>query len=107
MKLRNLLLILPIAFLVSCGEINTTTPASESTASTALSLTKGLEDCKLFEFDDVVGTNRPLKIVRCSNSTVSTTETIPSGKTTKQRTVVTIDGINYAPIEPDNLDLPK
>lgn len=75
--------------LVGCDR-NTTTPAVQDPSTKALQLTEGLEDCKIFQFQQWSG-GSTITIVRCPNSTVSTT--YPEGKTTA--TVITIDGVKY------------
>ena len=75
-----------------------TTAATESQATVALNLTKGLEDCKLYWFKPSEN-SRSISIVRCPNSTVSTNQEVTEGKATHVQTTVTIDGVEYAPIK--------
>ena len=68
--------------------------ATESQATVALNLTKGLEDCKLYSF--IPGEHeRSITIVRCPNSTVSTNQEVAEGKVTHVQTTITIDGVEY------------
>ena len=80
---------------------NTTTAAVESQATVGLNLTKGLEDCKLYWFIPVEG-SYPISIVRCPNSSVSTTQEVTEGKVTHVQTTVTIDGVEYIPVSSKN-----
>ena len=77
--------------------VNTTTAATESQATVGLNLTKGLEDCKLYWFVPFEN-SRSISIVRCPNSTVSTSQEVVEGKTTHVQTTITIDGIEYTPV---------
>lgn len=93
--MNKLLLIFSIVIvLTGCSKPNTTVPGSEDESSKALSMTRGLEDCKLYKFQADTG-NYPINIVRCPNSTVSTNQSVTSGKSTRLETVVTIDGVDY------------
>lgn len=92
--MKKLIIFSSFLFLFGCTKPNYNESATMSTSSKALSSTPGLEDCKLYEFKIDLNDYRTLKIVRCNN-TVSTTETIPSGKTTTEQTVITINGKMY------------
>ena len=85
--------------LVGCEppKANTTTAATESQATIALNLTKGLEDCKMYWFTPVEF-ERSISIVRCPNSTVSTNQEVTEGKVTHVQTTITIDGVEYTPV---------
>lgn len=98
--MKKILITLALGFLlVGCepNRANTTTAATESQATVALNLTKGLEDCKLYWFTPVEN-SRSISIVRCPNSTVSTNQEVTEGKVTHIQTTVTIDGVEYAPV---------
>ena len=98
--MKKILTTLVLGFLlVGCEppSVNTTTAATESQATVALNLTKGLEDCKLYWF--TTGENsHSISIVRCPNSTVSTNQEVAEGKVTHVQTTVTIDGVEYTPL---------
>ena len=83
------LLILPILLAVALTgcERNTTNPGTQDPSTNALQLTEGLEDCKMYSFKRWDGLEDPILIVRCPNSTVSTS--YREGK--KTRTVITAD----------------
>ena len=102
--MKKFLIPLILGFLmVGCelSKVNTTTAATESQATVALNLTKGLEDCKLYWF--TTGENsHPISIVRCPNSTVSTNQEVTEGKVTHVQTTVTIDGVEYIPVSSKN-----
>ena len=98
-QMKKILISLILSFLiVGCepAQINTSTAATESQATNALKLTKGLEDCKLFQFP--LTKYDEISIVRCPNSTVTTNQKIQQGKTTYTQTTVTIDGVEYTPV---------
>lgn len=98
--MKKILITLVLGFLlVGCEppSVNTTTAATESQATVALNLTKGLEDCKLYWF--TTGENsHPISIVRCPNSTVSTNQEVAEGKVTHVQTTTTIDGVEDTPV---------
>ena len=98
--MKKFLVSLAVGFLlVGCEppRANTTTAATESQATVALNLTKGLEDCKLYSF--IPGEHeRSITIVRCPNATVSTNQEVTEGKVTHVQTTVTIDGVEYIPV---------
>ena len=98
--MKKILIPLILGFLmVGCrpAQVNTTTAATESQATVALNLTKGLEDCKLYSF--IPGEHeRSITIVRCPNSTVSTNQEVTEGKVTNVQTTITIDGVEYTPV---------
>lgn len=93
------LILIPLLFsLIACSEPNVSDPGSEDISTQALAMTKGLEDCKLYNFkSDKFG--HILNIIRCPNSTVSTNQAVPEGKTTRIQTVVTIDGVDYVAVK--------
>ena len=96
--MKKILTTLVLGFLlVGCepAKVNTTTAATESQATVALNLTKGLEDCKLYWFKPSEN-SRSISIVRCPNSTVSTNQKVTEGKITHVQTTITIDGVEYA-----------
>ena len=98
-QMKKFLIPLILGFLmVGCepAQINTSTAATESQATNALKLTKGLEDCKLFQFP--LTKYDEISIVRCPNSTVSTSQEVVEGKTTHVQTTITIDGVEYIPV---------
>ena len=98
--MKKILISLILGFLmVGCrpAQVNTTTAATESQATVALNLTKGLEDCKLYWFVPFEN-SRSISIVRCPNSTVSTSQEVVEGKTTHVQTTITIDGVEYTPV---------
>ena len=99
-QMKKFLIPLILGFLmVGCelSKVNTTTAATESQATVALNLTKGLEDCKLYWFVPFEN-SRPIYIVRCSNSTVSTSQEVVEGEVKHVQTIVTIDGVEYTPV---------
>lgn len=57
------------------------------------SMPKNLEDCEVYKID--AANNPYLYVVRCPNSTTSTTYEYREGKTTKYRSTVVIDGVKY------------
>lgn len=98
--MKKFLIPLILGFLmVGCelSKVNTTTAATESQATVALNLTKGLEDCKLYWFKPSKN-SRSISIVRCPNSTVSTNQKVTDGKITYVQTTITIDGVEYTPV---------
>ena len=98
--MKKILTTLVLGFLlVGCEppSVNTTTAATESQATVALNLTKGLEDCKLYWFTPVEH-ERSITIVRCPNSTVSTNQEVAEGKVTHVQTTTTIDGVEDTPV---------
>lgn len=52
----------------------------------------GLKDCQFFKLGQG-GLGRDIMVVRCPNSSTSTTYQQSNGKTTSSKTVVNIDGI--------------
>ena len=99
-QIKKFLITLSLGFLlVGCQppRANTTTAATESQATVGLNLTKGLEDCKLYWFVPFEN-SRSISIVRCPNSTVSTSQEVVEGKTTHVQTTITIDGVEYTPV---------
>ena len=99
---KILLISILTLFLVGCEppKANTTTAATESKATIALNLTKGLEDCKLYSFTPVEF-ERSITIVRCPNSTVSTNQEVIEDKVARVQTTITIDGIEYTAVKKD------
>lgn len=82
--------------LVGCNsQPNLNNPATEEISSQALKKTEGLEDCKLYSFLLAENTN-PIYIVRCPKTESDSINYMQQqGKTAVQKTVITIDGIEY------------
>lgn len=99
-QMKKFLITLAVGLLLTGCQpprVNTTTAATESQATVGLNLTKGLEDCKLYWFVPFENSH-PIYIVRCSNSTVSTSQEVVEGGVTHVQTIVTIDGVEYTPV---------
>lgn len=99
-QMKKFLITLAVGFLlIGCepAKVNTTTAATESQATVALNLTKGLEDCKLYWFTPSEYANA-ISIIRCPSSTVSTNQEVTEGKVTHVQTTITIDGVEYTPV---------
>lgn len=82
--------------LVACGEADVNTTKAPSQVNTkALQFNDGLKGCNIFTYKVYENQSSDIFIVRCPNSTVSTTWETKEGKTTKSNTTVVIDGDTY------------
>ena len=88
LSLKTIVLSLVTAFLLTGCE-----PSYKDYTESFTNLPEGLKDCKIYGIQN--GNYMSLSVVRCPNSTVSTT--YKSGKTTT--TTVVIDGKNYEATE--------
>ena len=84
LKMKLLMVIIGVVMLTGCGE-----SGYKDYTESFTNLPEGLKDCKIYYIKN--GKDMSLSVVRCPNSTVSTT--YKSGKTTL--TTVVIDGKKY------------
>ena len=62
--------------------------------------TKGLDDCIVFLVHD--DRSDDLTVIRCPNSSTTTSRRVASGKSTRQIQHIVVDGVTYAPVEETN-----
>ena len=88
--MKLLMVILGVVMLTGCE------PSYEEKTQNFTQLPVELKDCKFYYVSSNTGSN--LNIVRCPNSTVSTSQEVVEGKTTHVQTTITIDGVEYTPV---------
>lgn len=93
--MKYLALTLIIGLLVGCGETRT------EEIQTNYSLPHEMRDCQMFDMTSQ--SSQDIIVVRCPNSTTSTSYSIQQGKTRVQRRSVVVDGVTF--IEEEAIDV--
>lgn len=85
--MKYIALTLFVILLTGCGETRT------EEVQTKYSMPNELRDCQMF--DMVSQSSQDIIVVRCPNSTTSTSYSYTSGKTRHERRSVVIDGVTF------------